>query len=396
MTYTYKYTALKKDGTKLQGSLEAVSPQDAKSKLHGMGLIVLTIVDIAQKGGKTLSMSIPQLTLFTTQLAQLLESNIPLFDCLEVLEDQAEGDKSQPLIRAVKEKIKSGISFSKAIGSYPDTFSTTYVAIITSGEAVGGLTHATKRLSTLLVKEQGMKNRLISALLYPLLLTALLFVALGIMLFYVIPSIQGLFEGKELPLFSQIIFSISSYVNNHFFLVMTLFIGSLSWIILEVRHPIILKGLSKKAIFWPIIGPYLIKSSLQRFSRTVATLLEGGSPLNIALEKATAVVSNPLIIQSLKKAQDRVLQGEMLSQAFNQPLFPKLFRRMVALGEETGRLEFLIGQVGDLYEEETSRLLERATSLIQPILLICFGVLIGSSLLAILLPLSNFGSLMSM
>ncbi len=396
MSITFRYSALQQDGKKLQGSIEAASPSDAKNKLREMGLIVLKVEDIAKKGGKRLSMSTGQLTSFSVQLAQLLESNIPLFDSLEVLEDQAEGEKQQPLIRAIKEKIQRGVSFTQAIQEYPETFSSTYIAIMSSGEAIGGLGAAARRVAALLAREQAMKNRLISALIYPILLTCLLVIALGIMLFFVIPSIQGLFEGKELPLFTEIIFSCSTFVNNYTSLIIGLIALFSGWLLIEYKHPIVRARIASRAIHWSLIGPFLIKSSIARFARTLTTLLQGGTPLNIALEKAKGVVPNLKLVQAIQMAEDRVLQGEMLSEAFNHPLFPKLFRRMVALGEETGRLEELVAQVADLYEEDTSRILDRMTSLIQPILLVTFGLLIGSTLLAILLPLSNFGSLLSM
>ncbi|MGR3952142.1 MAG: type II secretion system F family protein [Chlamydia sp.] len=395
MSSTFRYSALQRDGKKISGSLEASSSTEAKTKLRETGLIILKLEDVARRGGNKLSMNSTQLTFFSTQLAQLLEANIPLFDSLEVLEDQTEGEKQQPLIQAIKEKIHRGCSFTEALSTYPETFSQTYLAIIGSGEAVGGIGEATRRIATLLTREQGMKNRIISALLYPMLLSGLLVLALGIMFFFVIPSIQTLFEDRELPLFTQIIFSCSSFVTGYWALFMVLFCGVVGLGIVEYRYPIFSKRFMKKALYWPLIGPFLVKSSLSRFSRTLATLLQGGTPLNIALEKSEGVLSNPAIFTAIQQAKERVLEGQMLSCSFKNPLFPKLFRRMIALGEETGRLSDLIEQLADLYEEETSRVLDQITSLIQPILLILFGLLIGSTLLAILLPLSDFGSLLS-
>ena len=399
MSQTYKYKALKPDGSTLKGALEAMSISDAKAKLRGMGLIVLHIdsssTSAHSQSGK-LSMSRHQLAQFSSQLAQLLEANIPLFESLEVLEDQMEGEKQQALISAIKEKIQKGGSFSKVIEEYPETFSSTYTAIVSSGEAVGGLSQAMRRIATLLEKDEAMKNRLVSALIYPILLTALLIIALLIMLLFVIPSIQGLFEGKELPIFTEIIFGLSKFVIDHssgltFTAAALIFLG-----FLEIKRPLVRKTLAQKALRWPIVGNYLIKSSIARFSRTLSTLLIGGAPLNTALEKAKAVVSNPEILRAIQIANEKLLQGELLSKAFQRDPFPKLFQRMVALGEETGNLEALIAQVADVYDEETSRLLDRATSLIQPLLLVGFGLIIGSTLLAILLPLSNFGALLSM
>ncbi len=399
MSHTYRYKALKPDGSSVKGALEAMSPSEAKAKLRSMGLIVLQVDSAAQairsRGGK-LSMSRAQLAQFTSQLAQLLEANIPLFESLEVLEDQTEGEKQQPLISAIKEKIQKGGSFSKVIDEYPETFSSTYVAIVSSGEAVGNLSQAMRRIATLLEKDEAMKNRLISALIYPILLTALLILALLIMLLFVIPSIQGLFEGKELPLFTQIIFGLSTFVTEHSNALIVASGVVLLLAILEARRPMVRRSLSQRALTWPIVGNYIIKSSIARFSRTLSTLLSGGAPLNIALEKSKAVVSNHVIAKEIDRSTEKLLQGELLSRAFQRDIFPKLFQRMVALGEETGKLESLIAQVADVYEEETSRLLDRATSLIQPLLLIGFGVIIGSTLLAILLPLSNFGALLSM
>ena len=340
-------------------------------------------------------MSFEQRVVFTSQLAQLLEASVPLYEALEALEEQAKGESYQPIISAIREQIRKGVSFSTALGSYTDTFSPLFRAIIVAGESVGRLDSALLRLSQLLIGDRQARQRLISALLYPCILAVLLVAALCIMIFFVIPSIEGLFEGRELPTFTWLVLTIAHFVHRNTMWLLLLFVGGSFWAFIHFSKVAARQKLIARMLTWPVIGAYLVKSALARFAKTLSNLLLGGTPLSSALFFAKEAIGNSVLEAEMERASKEIIEGQTFSSSLrHSQVIPTLFCRMVAIGEETGRLAPILMNVAQLYEEDSERLLDRAVSLLQPLLLVTMGIIIGATLLAILLPLADFGAML--
>lgn len=389
----FQYKAVRSDGQRLQGSIEASSLQEAKQLLHEQQLIVLSLKATSTTKSRAMKMSFENQVIFTSQLAQLLEANVPLYESLEALEEQAEGESYQGIIFSLREHIRKGASFSAALSHYPETFSSFFRAIVVAGESVGRLDQALLRLSQQLSAERESKQRLISAMVYPLILSLLLVVSLVIMIFFVIPSLETLFEDREVPAFTSFVLSMTHFIRGHTWLLGFSLLGMVLGGIYtlskaEVRSKVIVKMLK-----WPILGQYLLKSSLGRFSRTLSNLLLGGTTLSTALGYAKEALGNTVLEEEAESASQQIIEGKSFSSALQQAHhFPPLFSRMVSIGEETGRLAPILANLSKLYEEDSERTLERAVSLIQPVLLITMGVAIGGMLFAVLLPLASLGS----
>ncbi len=391
----FSYRAVRSDGQRINGMIEAASAPEAKRLIRDQQLIILSFAEATPTKTKAIKMTFEQGVIFTTQLSQLLEASVPLYESLEALEEQAKGDSTQAVISSLREHIKKGGSLSSALALYPDTFPPLYRAIITAGESVGHLDQALIRLSQLLTAQRQAKQRLISALLYPCILLVLLFAAMGVMVFFVIPAIEGLFEGKELPTFSVIVLSIAHFIHNHIVAIIvtatTTALSSLYYLSKSANRQKVLS----KMLSWPIIGSFLLKSALGRFSRTLSNLLSGGTTLSNALPYAKEALSNKPLEEVFDEALQNIINGQTFSSTLHRShIIPPLFSRMVAIGEETGRLAPILGNLAQIYEEDSDRTLERAVSMLQPLLLILMGGVIGTTLLAILLPLANFGSSM--
>lgn len=393
----FAYRAIKSDGQRFSGSIEASSKEDAKRLLREQQLIILSLAESAPTKQKTLKMTFEQRVIFTSQLAQLLEANVPLYESLEALEEQAQGETYQGLICALREEIRKGGAFSTALGNYPETFSPLFRAVVVAGESVGRLDSALVRLSQLLTSERHSFQKLISALLYPAVLAILLVAALCIMIFFVIPSIEGLFEGRELPSFTTLVLSIAHFVHRNTVWLTILITGGVVGAVYYLSKAEARERLLAKMLQWPIIGPYLMKSALARFAKTLSNLLSGGTPLSSALVFAKEAIGNHVLEMEMERASKEIIEGQTFSSALNRSsIIPPLFSRMVSIGEETGRLAPILANVAQLYEEDSDRLLERGVSLLQPVLLVTMGVIIGATLLAILLPLADFGALLKM
>jgi type II secretory pathway component PulF len=392
----FNYRAARSDGQRQKGAVEASSIEEAKRLLREQQLIILELDAAEPAKKKPLTMSREQCAIFTSQLAQLLEASVPLYEGLEALEEQASGEPHQAVISAIREQIRKGSSFSVALASYSDTFPPLYRAIVVAGESVGRLDSALQRLNQLLTAERQSRQRLISALLYPAILAVLLVAAINILIFFVIPSIEGLFEGHELPMFTTIILSIAHFTNRNIVWLIMLVVGGVMAALYNLSKPAARQRLICRMLAWPVIGPYLVKSAMARFSKTLSNLLAGGTPLSSALVFAKEAIGNSVLEAEMERASKEIIEGQTFSEATGRSeVIPPLFSRMVNIGEETGRLAPILANLAQLYEEDSDRLLERAVSLLQPLLLIMMGLIIGATLLAVLLPLANFGALLN-
>ena len=333
------YEAVRSDGTRSKGSLEAVSSVEAKRLLREQQLIILSLQQAKSRKKQSLKLSFEQKVIFTTQLAQLLGANVPLYESLEALEEQADHDSSQPMIAALREQIRKGQSLSQALALYPETFSPLFRAIVASGESVGKLDESFYRLRQLLSSERVSRQRLLSALLYPSLLLCLLLASFGVLVFFVIPSIQGLFEGQELPLFTSLVFSFANMVDQYAWEFFFLFVCFGGWSYWKLSQRAFRKKVQSRMLLWPMVGPYLVKSSLARFSLTLSHLLSGGTPLNTALELAKESLTNPALVSEVDTAIAAIIAGHSFSfSLLRSPYIPPLFARMIVIGEETGQL----------------------------------------------------------
>lgn len=390
----FQYVAVKPSGERLSGSIEAGTRDEAKRSLRDQQVIIISLDESKKSAQKSLSMSFDQRVIFTSQLAQLLEADVPLYESLEALEEQSKGESHQPVIQSLREQIRKGSFFSKALESYPKIFSPLYRAVVSAGESVGRLDQALSRLSQLFIKERTTRQKLISSLMYPAILSLLLFAAIGVLLFYVIPAIEDLFEGKSLPAFTSMVIALSHFVRNYLYFLLAGAIGVLGFSAYQLSKASVRMKCIEKMLRWPVIGPYLLKASLARFARTLSNLLAGGTPLSSALVHAKEALGNKVLEAEVERALQEIIDGGRFSASLQaSPYIPPLFSKMVNIGEETGRIAPILGNIAHLYEEDSERLLERTVSLIQPILLIIMGVIIGSTLLAILLPLASYGSM---
>jgi type II secretory pathway component PulF len=388
----YAYRAYTTDGKNTKGMVEALSDQEAKEKIRALNLILIDLKEqLTNKGLKHLTKD--NLIIFTSQLSQLVTAKIPLYESLLALEEQARGEPYHPLILAIGEKIKTGSSLSKALQEFPESFSPLYRALISAGEAIGNLELALSRLSSLLSYQRKMSKQLMSALTYPLFLGGLMIVALGVLIGFVLPSLEVLFEGRELPWFTACVFSVSHGVQHYWAIFVIALISGGLYVHFLMKKQKNKATMQKILLRIPVVNKYIIHAAMSRFGRTLATLIDGGLPLANALQFATEALHNARLEEILTKVTERVIEGKTISGELSRyKEIPSLFSRMVKIGEESGKLSPMLNQISAMYEEETERTLTRLVSLAQPILLIVMGAVIGAVILSILLPLSDFGS----
>ena len=388
----YQYKAFTRQGKPTKGTIEAANANEAKEQLRDMQLIVSSI-EPQNKGKKQLKLSRDNLRIFTSQLAQLLAAQIPLYESLLALEEQARQEPYHQVILGLTDRIKRGSSLSQAMQDFSESFSPLYRALISAGEAVGNLELALNRLNNFLVHDNKIRKQLISALIYPALLTGLLVVAVTVLVGFVIPALEQLFEDKNVPQFTKMVFSTAKFLREWGVLVVGTLVGLGFYTFYRLRNPKTKASIQRNILHVPLINRYVILSSLSRFARTLGTLLEGGLPLTISLAYAKEALGNARLNEIMNRVEHKIIEGIPFSVELSRyKEVPPLFSRMVHIGEESGKLSSMLGQLATLYEEETERTLTRVVALAQPVMLLLMGGLIGGVLLSILMPLSSFGS----
>ncbi len=395
---TFLYQAVDPHGRLHQGNIVAEEISDANKQLHLRNLNPVLIQPVLAPRQKSLSQILEQkrrvtthdLILYTKQLVTMIRVGIPISEGLTILQDQTEHPRLQKVSRDLRFDVQDGLSFSEALEKHPKIFSELYCTIVTAGEKSGTLPAAMDRLLYLIEHEASVKAEVKAALRYPLMVVAALVVAFVIMLGFVIPSFASFFDraGLELPLPTKICLQLSAFLTSHGWL---LGIALLAAIFLA-RFALGLPG----AKLWrdtfllriPIIGPVLVKSAMSRFASVFAILQSSGIMVLEALDILSQSIGNSAISTQFLRLRESLKEGQGISVPLRAArYFPPLLVSMVAIGEETGRLDEMLRNISAHYDMELRHNIKKMTDSIGPILIVALLVIIGFFALAIYLPM---------
>jgi general secretion pathway protein F/type IV pilus assembly protein PilC len=385
----YRYEAVDAKGKKTVGTLDAETLGDAKQKLLRRSVFFTRLIHLPPEKARPL-LKKGEILNFTKELARLLKAGLPLYESLAAMEEKYKGQKAQTLLLDLAEQVKSGTALSAALARHSKIFDLLYRAMVANAEKTGRLSESLDEVAHLLAKQQHVRKQMQGALVYPALLFGFCLFVFGALLFYVVPSLQELFEGRPLHPFTQIVFAASRIaVASQPFLVAIAVcaIGLIGFLFWNPRWKaaaqIWLTGL-------PWLGPLFSKAALIRFSRAAATLMTGGVPIVEAFAQARATLRHPGLEQVIREVEKAVIQGERIHAAFRRhPKIPPLIPRMLGIAEESGNLSGMLQQIAEIYEEEIERALLHFTTLAQPALLLFLGAIVGFVLLSVLLPLTD-------
>ena len=389
MAYTglmplFKYTALKEKGKVPRGVIDAESLEDAKQKLLKQKVLVVRVIPNKEKRA---ALKREEVKSFTCELAHLLRAGLPLHQSLHILEEKVRGQKMGILILDLCDRIRSGIPFSQALAQHSESFDVLYCSMIANAEQSGAFVSALEELSNLLERQIQLKKAWVSALLYPALLGGFCLVVLSILLFFVVPSLFDLFEGRALHPFTRFVFACSHFALSSKWWLLTLFallgIGAVA--------------LKRRMRTWftrlPLLQDLFVKIALVRYFRSTATLIEGGLPALSALRQASSSLQHPPLEETFEKVARRLSEGISLEASLQEhPLIPSLIPRMLGIAQQAGNLSTMMQQVSLIYEDELEKTFARITSLAQPVLLLLLGAMVGFVLLSVLLPLTDVSS----
>jgi general secretion pathway protein F len=388
----FHYRAVTGEGKKISGFVDADSLEVAKEKLRKQKVLVTSL---AFRGLQTKEIQLtPALLLaFTRDLGQLLRAGLPVYESLMTIEEKYRRHKIHPLFLDLCDHLKNGSSLSSALKKYPKSFDAVYLSMVQAAEQTSSLAFIFDQLSLLISKQQKLKKQVISALTYPALLGCFCLFVLLSLFFFVVPTFKELFEGRSLHPLTEVVISISSFLTVHWQRLLFGLAAACMAIFLFLRQE---KGklfLQHTFLKMPFFKSVIIQSALIRFCRSLSLLLKGGVPFIDALALSRRVMKQLLLEKIIERAEKRIVEGEKLSEELKKdPLIPNLVTRMLAIAEETGKMAPMLGNIADIYDEELEKNLNQLTTLLQPILLLFLGGIVGLVLLSVLLPLTDVGS----
>jgi len=383
----------------LEGILEADTEQDALAKLSQMGYFPLSIQreeGVPEGERENYSPALfsrlrrRDVTFVTRQLADLLEAGLPLMRALDVLGEQTESRLLADILSAISAQVRDGRSLSDALALHPKVFSNLYVSMVRSGEVGGVLPAVLARLAEFAEKDDELRAKVRAALAYPVLILLVGIVTIGVLLIFVVPKILTLFQevGQVLPLPTRILIGVSQWVAGYWWgIVLVLVLGA-----------VLLKkgGLSRGArlaldrmkLGLPIWGTLIRKVEIAGFARSLSTLLSHGVPILQAMQVVLQATGNAILRADLEQISDQLMGGSTLSQGLRRGgQFPSLVVHMVAVGEEAGTLDRSLSKIADTYEREADRMMKLMTSLVEPLMILVMGSLVGFIVVSMLLPI---------
>lgn len=388
----YQYQSVDAKGKKVSGTIDAQNEREARGKLREQGVMVVQLSPQKKSSGRS-NLKGDSLLAFTMQLSQLVNAGVPLYESLTALEEQVRGEPFHQIVQSLCDQVKTGVPLSVAMATFPNSFDKLYCSMVGAGEAAGVLGPVLEKLSQLLIKQMKLKKQIGTAMIYPAILGGFSFLIICLLLGFVVPSLQGLFAEKQLNGFTKAIFNLSHVFRNYWWLYVPVIGGSVAWGAWKFRSKAGKAWTEKNILKLPIFKNLVIQTAIARFCRTMSTLLQGGLSMIDSLRVARGVMGNTTLEGEIEKAENKIIEGSSLSQELARSKWtPSLVPRMLAVGEESGTLVVMLGKVAEIYEQELEKTLDRIMALSQPVILVVMGLVIGTVLLAILLPLTDMST----
>ena len=391
---SYQYEAINKSGDTITGKLEAEGQGNVAERLRGMGLMAVEIKEVKSSqlfSGLSLSQKVKlgDLSLFSRQAAAMLNSGIPLTRALFTLSRQVTNPTFGAALSEIARNVEGGVSFSESLRSYPNIFDSLYVNMVSAGESGGNLEATLKRLANQLQKDKELRDNIKSAMFYPLAVLAFAVIILFAMLFFLVPVFVGMFPaGTELPGPTRFIVAVSDLLRGYWYIVIPLIVLMILLFRVYAKSGPGKKRLDRIKFRLPIFGLLVQKTVIASFARTFSTMMATGIPVVQALDAAGRAPGHTMVIEATTEAGERIQEGSNIATPLEESgVFPPMVTHMISVGEETGGVPEMMDKVAEFFEEEVATMTKGLTSLIEPLMLVVIGVLVGGMLIALYLPI---------
>lgn len=384
-------------GNRVKGKTTAASEVAVKQELRRQGIVPLRVKkqSALTKGARGKKITPGDIAVFMRQMSTMMTAGVPLVQSFEITGRGHENPRMQDLILEIKSTVEGGATFAEALGKHPDQFDDLTVNLVEAGEQAGALETLLDKIATYKEKTEAVKAKIKKALFYPIAVLVVALIVTVVLLVWVIPQFQDLFEGfgADLPAFTQMVIDLSEFVRTDGWMLLLggIGVGAL-FTMAKKRSPAFRRGIDRVMLKLPIIGTILYKAAVARFARTLSTMFSAGVPLVEALESVSGATGNIVFQEAVLQMRDQVASGQQLNVAMSQAdIFPNMVTQMVAIGEEAGAIDTMAAKVADFYEEEVDNMVDSLSSLLEPLIMAVLGVLVGGLVVAMYLPIFQLG-----
>lgn len=391
----YNYVAKDRKGKEVKGEMKAVGEAYVMSSLRRQGYTPISVKKQSRFSGKK-KITEKDIMLFTRQLAVMMKAGVPLLQSFDIVAKGHSNPSVTRLLLDIKGDIESGTSMSGAFAKHPYYFDRLYCNLLEAGEQAGILEALLERLALYQEKSQAIKSRIKSALFYPISILVAAFVITAVIMIFVVPAFEELFSsfGGELPGPTQVVIAISKVFVKYWWAIFGGIWATLYGLGQLKRRSVTFQNLFDRSLLRiPIFGDLILKGTIARWTSTLSTMFAAGVPLVEALDSVAGASGNIVYYNATKRIQTEVSSGVSLTVAMqNSDVFPNMVLQMVAIGEESGALDTMLGKVAEFYEREVDDMVDALSSLMEPIIMAVLGVIIGGLIIAMYLPIFKMGS----
>ena len=398
----FKYEGRAQNGESRSGTVEAKDQAAARVSLQKQRITANSIVEAkgASREFKLPAFFDPSITtrdlvIFTRQFATMIDSGLPLVQCLEILSSQAENPTLRNQLKVIKDKVESGSTFAEALKTYPKTFDDLFVNLVAAGEVGGMLDTIMNRLAQYLEKSQKLMRQVKGALTYPIIVIIVMIIVTAILLLKVVPTFEGMFSdfGAQLPAPTLIVLALSKWLQNNFFYA----IAGIALVVYGVgRWYRTASGrliLDKFMLALPVFGDVLKKVAVARFCRTLSTMLSSGVPIIEALGICGRTAGNVVIENAISAVTLSISEGRTIAEPLTESkVFPQMVCQMISVGEATGALDTMLGKIADFYDDEVDVAVESLTAMMEPMIMALMGIVVGGLVIAMYMPIFEMAS----
>ncbi|NLT21735.1 MAG: type II secretion system F family protein [Syntrophorhabdus sp.] len=385
-------------GETRKGVSKAASGDALRAALRKEGVILTSMQETKEAGKQKYNpqkkIKNVEILLFTRQLSTMITSGLPLVQSLEILANQIEDINFRGIVREIKEKIEGGARFADALRDYPKCFDELFINLVVAGEEGGLLDSVLQRLAIYIEKTEKLKKKVKSAMIYPVAIIVVAFVVVIVLLLFVIPVFEKMFKemGAELPAPTQIVINLSQMVQTYWYII----IGGVVGLVLALRfyyrtesgH----RNIDRIVLKLPLFGLLTIKASVARVTRTLATLLMSGVAILESMIIVAKVAGNKIVEEALLVARSRISEGRTMAEPLEQAgIFPPMVVQMVQVGESTGALDSMLNKIADFYEDDVDTMVGNLTAMMEPMIMVFLGVVLGGLIVAMYLPIFKLG-----
>jgi len=390
---TYEWVALDKRGKRMTGSMPAKNASLVKAELRRQGMNPQTVKERAKPlfGGSGSAVKPRDVAIFSRQIATMMASGVPMVQSFDIIADGQKNPRFKNMLVEVKQSIEGGSTLHEALGQYPVQFDELYRNLVRAGESAGVLDTILDTVATYKEKTEAIKGKIKKALFYPIMVMVVAVAVIMIMLLFVVPVFAKTFKdaGAELPAPTQLLVTMSAFMQDYWYIVIGGLVGGIVALIMAKKRSVkFAHFLDRVSLKLPVMGNILRQSAIARFARTLGVTFRAGVPLVEAMDAVAGATGSVVYSDAVHQMRDDIAVGHQLQLAMRQTgLFPNMVVQMVAIGEESGALDSMLFKCAEFYEEEVSNAVDSLASLLEPLMMVILGTVVGGIVVALYLPI---------